>query len=291
MSRLTSILFLMLTCVTSLSYATQPFVRKAESKISETVGPQGIVKTVVNTTFAVDTIYDSNSKKFSDVLISQRIESKFISGTEGADSTIDVIAWVAGKEKYDTKLWVINVSADAGGKWYDFYRTVKYGCCGAEDSYDAFDFKTGKHVFSYTSDPVFVNIPNTPIKRDISYISSNAFSGFKYSDQYPRGVGVLTISTDGIVIDQVIFESDDRELAWSPKLSLTDAKEPKGVSRLTLWNADGKAKAELVKAFSVKLLFYGTEIIVPVNGDRFDTQKVVTPKSITIRRVPLPNRK
>ena len=100
MSRLTSILFLILTCVTSLSYATQPFVRKAESKISETVGPQGIVKTVVNTTFAVDTIYDSNSKKFSDVLISQRIESKFISGTEGADSTIDVIAWVAGKEKY-----------------------------------------------------------------------------------------------------------------------------------------------------------------------------------------------
>lgn len=286
MSKSTFVLFLVLSGMAAHSYADQPFVRKAESSVSESSGPEGTVKTVVNTTFSVGTLYDSKSQNFSDVLFYQRIESKYVSGREGADSFIDVVAWITRKTKYDTKLWAIKAGADAGGRWGDFYRTINYGCCGAEDSYNVFDIRTGKHAFSYTAEPVFVDIPNTPIKREISYISSNAASDFSYAKDYPRGVGVLTISSQDSIIDQVIFESDDGELAWSPKLSLTDEKEPKGVSRLSLWHSNGKGGSDNVKAFSVKLVYYeGMEIIVPVNGDRFDIQKIVLPKAVSVRHL------
>lgn len=280
------IIFTILLGMINISHADQSFVRKSESSISESAGKEGVIKTVVNSTFAVDTIYNPINKKFLDVLISQKLTSIFIPGRESADSTVEVVAWISGKNRYDTKLWAIKAGADEGGKWGDFYRTINYGCCGAETAYNAFDFKTGKHAFSYTAEPVFVDIPNTPIKRNISYVSSNAISDYIYAKQYPRGVGVLTISADGTVIDQVIFETDDKELAWSPKLSLTDANEPKGVSSLSLWHADGIGKADLVKAFSVKLFFYdGMEIIVPVNSDRFDLKKSALPKAVTIRRI------
>ena len=288
MSKLSFLLFLMLSGVTALGYAAQSFMRKAESSVSETVGPQGPAKTVVNTVFAVDSLYDPKRKVPTDVLISQRIESIFHSGKEVADSNLEAVAWITRQNKYDTKLWIIKDRADAGGRWGDFYRTTMHGCCGAETVYRAFNYSTGKYAFSFTAEPVFADIPNTPIKRNISYISANAASDYEHGKQSPRGVGMLTISADDSFIDQVIVETDDRELAWSPKLSLIDAKEPKGTSRLSLWHSNGISKAEAVKAFSVKLFFYdGMEIIVPVNGDRFDIEKSVLPKGASIRRISL----
>lgn len=286
MSKFSFLLFLMISCVTAIGYAAQPFVRKAESSVSEGIGPQGPFKTVVNTVFAVDILSDPKRKGISDVLITQRIESTIRSGVAGADSNLEAVAWINGLDKYDTKLWVIKDRADAGARWGDFYRTTKYGCCGAENVYRAFSYITGKYAFSFTTEPVFVDIPNTPIKRDISYLSAKAASDYEYRKQYPRAVGMLTISADDSTIDQIIVETEDKELEWSPKLSLIDAEEAKGTSRLSLWRSNGVSKTEAVKAFSVKLFFYdGMEIIVPVNGDRFDIQKSVLPKSVSIRRV------
>ena len=221
---------------TTPGYADEVFVRKAESSVSETPGPQGPVKTVVNTVFAFDSLYDPKRKGFTDVLISQRIESTYHSGREGADSILEAVAWISGQEKYDTKLWLIEDRADAGGRWGDYYRATRYGCCGAENVHRVFSYRTGKYAFSFTTDPVAVDIPNTPVKRDIFYISANAASDYEHGKQYPRGVGILTISGDDIPMDRIIVETDDRELAWSPKISLIDEKKPKGTSRLSLWH-------------------------------------------------------
>lgn len=282
------LLFLVFSGVTVNTYAAQPFVKKAESIVTETTDPQGKVKTVINTVFTFESLYDAKRKKHFDVLISRRIKSTSISGKEGTNSNIETTAWITGKEKFDTKLWSIKDSADDGNRWKDFYKTTKYGCCGTENIHRAFDIKTGKHAFSFTTDPVFVDIPNTQIKRDISYISVMATEGFEYRKKYPNGVGTLTISAGNSSIDRIIIETKnkDLELMWSPKLSLINDKELKGTSDLSLWQSNGVSTSEAVKAFSVKLFFYeGMKIIIPVNGDRFDIQKIVLPKSVSIRHI------
>lgn len=268
------------------AYSLSPFVKKAESGFAETTDAEGLVQNIVNTNFSLSGIYDPKRQQPFDVLVSRRIESTYRPGVEGADSTLEAVAWVSGKARFDTQLWVIRDSADAGEQWGDFYRTTKFGCCGAEDTHRAYSFTTGEYAFSFTTEPVSVDIPNTPIKRDISYISANAQTNFEYFKKYPRGIGVMTLFAGNSTIDRIILESDDGELAWSPKLSLVDAKEVRGTPRLSLWHSNGVNRTEAVTAFSVKLSYYeGMDVIVPVNGDKFDVQKAVLPQSVTVRRI------
>ncbi len=281
MNRPIFILLLTFLTVAASTSASAAFTMKSESSASESPGRQ----TIVNTSFAFSSLYNAEQKNFTSMIISQRIESTTRSGVEGADSHLEAIAWITGKTMYDTKLWVIRDRADRGEEWGDFYRTTKYGCCGAEQLHRVFNLRTGRYIFSFTTEPAFIDVPNTTIKRNISYVSANAASDDK--NPVPSGgIGVLTLSSNDSRIDCILLESEDGELAWSPKLSLIDKKEVKGASRLSLWHSNRENKAEAVRGFSVKLFFYdGMEAIIPVSGDRFDIQKASLPKAIKIKRI------
>lgn len=264
---------------TTGSPTVSSFSTKLESSAVEEPGRQ----TVINASFAFTSLYTAEQRTFTTVLISQRIESTTRSGVEGADSHLEATAWITGRRSYDTKLWVIKDSADRGEEWGDFYRTTKYGCCGAENIYRAFNLRTGTHVFSFSAEPVFIDVPNTTIKRSISYISANA------ADDGPtpsKAIGLLTLSSNEAQIDRILIESDDRELAFSPQVSALDGKEAKGASRLSLWPSSGENKPEAVRGFSAKLSFYdGMEAVIPVSEDRFALQNATLPKTIKIRRI------
>jgi len=279
MDRPIFLLLLTVLLAAASSSAAAPFTMKSESNASESPGRQ----TIVNTSFAFVSLYNAEQKNFTNMLISQRIESTNHSGVEGADSHLEAIAWITGKTTYDTKLWVIKDSGERGEELGDFYRTTKYGCCGAEQLHRAYNLKTGQYIFSFTAEPAFIDVPNTSIKRNISYVSANAASDGPVPS---GGIGALTLSSNDSRIDSILLESDDGELAWSPKLLLVDKKEVQGASRLSLWHSNRENKAEAVGGFSVKLFFDdGMVAIIPVNGDKFDIQKASLPKTITIKRI------
>ncbi len=253
---------------------------KAASSVVVRPGPQGEDRTVVNATFAFAFAAGEPA------LIRQRVESHTTSTVRGAGATFEASAWVTRKGAYDTQVWVIRDRADEGRWAFDFYRTTVNGCCGTEDLHRAFNQDTGRYVFSFTTDPVSVSIPNTTLKRYVSYVSSNAvasasiFGGGRWP---PGAVGALTLSDDSRQIDRVLVELGD-EPAWTPNVTLVEDGKTAGVGALALWQFSGEGRPENVTGFSVRLRS-GTDVIVPVRNDRFDLQGAL-PRS-RIRRVPV----
>jgi len=276
-------------CVAASSNAAPSYTIKAESSASETTGPNGVAKTAVNTSFAFASLYNPESKSYTEGIISQRIENTTLPNGQRANPKLEAIAWVGGKTKYDKKLWAIDDCADNGWQAGDFYVTSKY-VEGEGNILRAYNMGTGKYAFSYTSDPVSVAIaiPNDNIKRYISYLSkARKNSECRKNDIPANAIGALTLSDGNAQIDRVLLVTDDSELVQSPKLSLVNDKEPKGTSSMSLWGpADFTNKSDAVKGFSIKVILRGDkEVIIPVTNDKFDIQAAILPKTIKIQRM------
>jgi hypothetical protein len=268
---------------------------KLESSFSEASGLDGIVQTIVNTTFAPTSLYSSQKKKHVSALLTQRFENISLSGREGSRSKLEVVAWISGMSKYDTKLWTINDCANTGQLLNDFYQTTEYGCCGAESLNHAYNLRTGKFMLSYTTEPVSVDISflgsphQNSLKRRISYISRGAQDSACHKLALPKmAIGALTLSDEDIQLDRIVLEStkDDGDLVWSPKVSVLSKEDPNGAKHTLVMYKDYINPTDAVKGFSVKAFYYqGMEAIIPIVNDRFDINGATLPASIKLRRV------
>lgn len=270
---------------------TKQNIMKAESSAAESPGSDGITQTVTNTSFAFTSVHNPQKVNMTEsVLLAQKIESVSVVGNEGAVAKLEVAAWVDGKSHYDTKLWTISDCADAGWRDGDFYITSKYGQGGAENLMRAFNFGTGKYVYSYTTAPASADIyvPKDMVKRHVAYTSRRgADSACRKNEMGRNAVGVLVL-TDGVSLaDRITVESGNAELARSPAVVLVDKKETKGAATLMVWGpAEFASASEVVKGFAVKLAYSdGSEITIPVSGDRFDLDRASTPRDVVLRRV------
>lgn len=290
MNKLVSVTFLLLQSIAVGSAAAAPYYTKAESSASESSGPDGVVRTVTNTSFAFTSLYSPQKQNYTDGLLAQKVEIISVSGKDGVSPKIEVTAWAGGKAKYDTKIWTINDCADSGWQSGDFYWTSKYGGSNAENLLRAYNLKTGKYLFSFTTAPVSVDIyiPKDVIKRNIAYLSKKGVDSECRKNDLPRNaIGALTLSDGDKQIDRVVLLSDDENLTQSPKILLVNDRESKGVSNLSIWGpADFVNKGDIVKGFSVKISFVnGKEVVIPVNNDKFDIQKATFPESVKIQYI------
>ncbi len=268
-------------------------IMKAESSAAESSGPDGITQTVTNTSFAFTSVYNPKKPNMTEsVLLAQKIKSTNVVGKEGATARLGVTAWVDWKGHYDAKKWTINDCADAGWRDGDFYVTSKYGQGGDENLLRAFNFSSGKYVYSYTTKPARadIQVPNDTLKRYVAYTSRRgADSACRKNKMGSNDVGVMVL-TDGVSqSDRISVESNSAELARSPTVVLVNKKETKGASTLMVWGpADFANAREVVKGFAVKLTYTdGREITIPVTGDRFDLDRASTPKGVTLRHIKL----
>ena len=280
------------TCLTALlasvaarAQASAPFTTKAESAFYESVTKDsGWVRRTVNTRFDFKSVCLDGKRDYQDLLIVQTFDRTFRSSEEGSRSLITLKALRSLKRKYDTVLWTTTYPADAGEPWDDYYRAVKFGCCGAENVTTLLQLRSGKSVVAYTGEPVFVEIPNSPVKRIVSYLSANAAEGF--AGQPAKAVGVLTLSSDEKIIDRIVLLSDSTEMAWTPKLSLLSPREPSGTStRLDLWDSEKNPSAEGVTGFRVRINFWEeSDAMIPVRHDRFDIDPAWTKAPVRFER-------
>jgi len=266
-------------------------IMMAESSAAESPGPDGITHTVTNTSFAFSSLYNPTKVNMTEgVLLEQKIKSVSVVGKEGAVTKLEVAAWVDGKGHYDKKKWTINDCADAGWQDGDFYVTSKYGQGDAENLMRAFNFRSGKYVYSYTTKPARadIHVPNQTIKRYVAYTSRRATdSACRNNEMGKNDVGVLVL-TDGVSqSDRIAVVSNNAELARSPAVDLVDKKEPKGAATLMVWGpAEFASDSEVVNGFAVKLAYTdGSEITIPVSGDKFDLDRASTLEGVYLRRI------
>ncbi len=254
----------------------------AQSSVEEIQTENGWERTIVNHWYSFTSFYSSKDEKIVEVLISQKLKTTTKEGLEGQNSILTVDAFVSGKKKYDTTLWSITDYSDNGEIWGDFYKTTKYGCCGAEDFHRYFDLKTGKQVVSFSGEIAQLEIPNIRIKRIFLYHSANACVDFPEIKIYRDVIGMLTFSAYDSLISRIILLSKDGELAWTPDIHLFTPKEGM-TNNLTLWSSNGNATKRAVSYFEIRITFYeGMVISIPIVNDDFDLRNAQIPEGITI---------
>jgi hypothetical protein len=276
---------LMLGVIPAPAQLNAPYTRKAESAFYETTTKDsGWVRRTVNTRFDFTSVCLDGKRDYQDVLLVQTVDRTFRSSEEGSHSQIALKALWSVKRRYDTVLWSSVCPADAGEPWGDYYRATKFGCCGAENVTTLLQLRSGSRVVSYTGEPAFVEIPNSQVKRIISYLSANAAEGFGGSP--PNAVGVLTLSSDEKVIDRIVLTSDSTDMAWTPKLGLLSVREPSGTAvRLDLWDSEKNPTAEGVTGFAVRINFWDeSDATIPVRHDRFDIDSASTKAPVRFER-------
>ncbi|HOF16235.1 MAG TPA: hypothetical protein PLF32_06215 [Bacteroidales bacterium] len=136
-------------------------------------------------------------KEFQDI--------KRISCVEGQESTIKLEM----KSDYFSetiKTKIFTVEADEIEINDKLIKAVKYGCCGAEDYYQAFNSLTHNKLMDYESKLYIIDIPNSPIE---------GYLGFFVAGYEPKEekmiIGTLTFTDGDNIINKVNFVTQDKQ--------------------------------------------------------------------------------
>jgi hypothetical protein len=225
---------------------------------------------ICNQRFSVISICND---KCSDYILHETFYSDQEDGVEGGKFEATVTA--SSKNEPNKELWKIQSTGDEGNPWYDFYKVIQHGCCGAENTMTYFSLRSGKKVYSASSDDenalLKIEVPNTHTKRYV------AFSYFYSKSGTP--VGRLQFG-DGEFVQQMVAikqPSYDRP----PDVSLRMTGKPDS-QYAQLWSGNGDRSSKAVSGVTVVLKFDSAEILIPIENDRLVVQKAKTPKGYTI---------
>jgi hypothetical protein len=274
----------------ALPAAAQEFRLKEEASVVERPFPDGgWMRTVVHPRFDFVSVWHRGQERPTSILIAQRLESTMRSDSEGAQSTLQVTAWSKGKKPYDKKLWSIATEADLGEvvEADEYFRATRYGCCAAESTHTLYNVETGKPVATYTDEGVgFVEVPNTPVRRLITYHSAAASIA---DPAAADALGVLALSSrDGGVLHRIVIRSSSDQLeGFTPQLTLKVDGEKEESQRIDLWAAEKNPVPAAIRGFQVRLIFEdGQAVRIPITGDDFDLEKATVPPGFRLARLP-----
>jgi len=268
--------------------AGQEFRMKEEASVVERPLPDGgWARTVVHPRFDFVNLWHPGQEKPTVVLLAQRLETTTRSDAEGTEPVLQVTAWTKGKRTYDKKLWSLTAEADLGQVvgYDEYFGTTRHGCCAAEETHTLYNLETGKAVVTYTAEGVgFVEVPNTPVRRQVAYHSQAASLA---SPDIGDAQGILTLSTRSDVIQKIAVHVGNNEIGdFTPVLSLKVDGEKEESHRIDLWAAEKNPVSAAIGGFEVKLVFGNGQVIrIPVTGDDFDLKKATLPPTFKLVRL------
>lgn len=259
--------------------------RTAQSSISESGEGEDYVVRIVNATFTTDLVFAPDFATSRNVTYEQRITSEEAAGREGITSELEVTARSEGKE-----LWRIKDEGNEGAPLGEYYRTTEWGCCGAENTHRSYSAWTGKLAFTATADPLFLAIPNTPVRRAVAYLSAYSVGGID-GERYPRGAGLLVLVDGDRTVDRVLLEADEGTgYEWTPELELSDptGEHQQNGDTFDFWSADGKPDPvgltgiDLMLTWDAEMSAYGK---IPIVAGKFDIEHAELGDSLSLRRL------
>jgi hypothetical protein len=192
-------------------------------------------------------------------------------GVEGAHETVNVVAW--RKDTPGTTLWTLKAAGSEGKPLNDFYEVTWFGCCGGWNEKSYFSLRTGKKVFSSSTDDenalLEIDVPNTRTKRYLTYKYVN--SG--------KQIGQLQFGDSEAVFQTVSIKEPSK--GRPPTITLRVAGKPDSTS-ISLWPNDGDKSGKAVSGVSVVLVYEvgdrHEEVVIPIENDRMSLQKARLPK-------------
>lgn len=181
--------------------------------------------------------YGSDRSK-NPIFIVSKLNSIFIGGYEQPDNKLNVKAYTSSENKYDRLVWELNIKdQEPVGIWGKYFKTVVYGCCGAEDGYTLYDLETGMKFLTFSEMKYSVS----PYYMNYGYFSSNTMgitnSGDKTSiGQFYHIKENIKTNQDELTVYTTHSKSEDGELAFTPEISLETKRQLKATGFFKSFN-------------------------------------------------------
>lgn len=172
--------------------------------------------------------YGSDRNRNS-VLTVSKLNSIFTGGYEQPDNKLNVKAYTSSESKYDRLLWELNIEdQEPVGIWGKYFKTVFYGCCGAEDGYTLYDLATGMKFLTFSEMKYSVS----PYYMNYGYISSNTMGVTNSGDttsigQFYHIKENIKTNQDELTVYTTHSKSEDGELSFTPEISLETKRQLK----------------------------------------------------------------
>ena len=225
--------------------------------------------------------FDNGSGKTKKYMfVVAKLNSKFIGGTEQAINKLNVKAYTSNARTFDQLVWELNRDEEEPiGRWGDYYKTVIYGCCGAEDGYTIYDLETGKEFvkfsdLKYTAIPYYLNF---------AYLSSNTMGFQKPADKTIIGYFYhikenLETNNDDLTSFTIHSKSENGEIAFTPEMSLEHKSELKGsgfFKTFTLFQLGDTLKMLDTADYYISLKYYGDgrRLLMPLDRNGLREQE------------------
>lgn len=286
----TVLLLVLLTLLPSViaSQTRSGLERTAASTITTRRERDGSITAVVtNRRFTFASLYPDGApgSQGRTLLLLEEFKSERSLSAEGQKSTVMVQAWSGHGADPTQSLWTIKTEGDEGILADRFYKVVKHGCCGAEDTFIFFNALTGRKIFTATSDLFEVEVPNTPLFRLVAYRSMMASIPAPESKSGKKAIGLLEYGSEKELLQTLIVRSRAKKVedTGTPKIKMLYRQKLEPENRLMLWGVDKKNNPTSLSDFSIVLSFdEGQDIVIPVKNDHLDLKSARLPKGLIL---------
>lgn len=180
---------------------------------------------------------------------------KLIGGAEGQESLVTMTI-----SSPDNEFKTFDFSTDADDLYINgsIFKSVKYGCCGSEDTYRLFNTSSGSEIMSYKVRLYEIEIPNTKFK---GYIG---FTGGMYrpTKEGKMILGTIAFSDGNELLKRINFQTHSKEqfeniLRFVPDMEfipLDDRDKTKKEGQLlTLWSRNQTTNSKDIWNFGFKV--------------------------------------
>ena len=268
------------------------FKNQDESFVKVSGEGENIETEIYNVTYSKN--YLNYQNELENYIVKTGQLTKSIRGQEGQNSSITVEIYNIPDSK---KISTIEANADDISIFTDFYKTVKYGCCGAESYSELATLWENKTFLKYNSKYYYIEIPNARINFYLGFLVDSRDEGnlilgeLYFAQSMPKSVaGKNIISHDFRTVNKVIFKVRNKELfdrivPFCPEMTLVKNNEEDQLidyqdhQELRLWSYNNWKVLNGINITGVKLEFSNDTIIpisIPIeNGYLFGIQNGV----------------
>lgn len=218
------------------------------------------------------------------LVISERVNWTFISGTEGNHSQLEAEAYRIDDQGRAASIWTIAEEADKGELWNWDYRTVEYGCCDAIPLYRLHRLTDGKNYLTYDMAYDNFEFKRQPGDREWErrQVASRCyFSGPEsWPVKDPMPLGVVYFATEDSILHTLLVVSRDSVMYndfyyWPYDIAVVSidsafalARKFPDSCRVSLNDLTAPARA-IEFAAILGSFGSGPVLVVPIEGDDF----------------------
>lgn len=235
---------------------------------------------IVNRRFTMVQLYNGGENP-DGLLLLEEFDTERNLHAEGQKGTVRVEAGLGTETNPSKPVWMITQEGDTGDISEPFYKVTRYGCCAALNTDIYFNLRTGRKVFTSTTELAKVSVPNAgdAFNRFFSFRSLSGSIPLPEFEKDHRVVGIIEYGSETEVLSRVVVRVKTGEANdLNAQLRFLYQDKPVKERILDLWHADGKKEKASLSKFSIVLDLDENEIItIPMTNDLPDLARATVP--------------